>query len=161
MSSSIQAISDFIPFHQYILDFFQIEDLLQKPPNTKEILSKRKNTFIKEYLKLNNISIYSTCSVKTENAYKTGHLTLNNSKLIINQYESNKINKKYKIPNSIVETVDIFYPIFFIDFKKDIFNRRNTNRNANNDIFSKTSVSFIIIIHNINNKFHFISKLKR
>ena len=116
MSSSIQAISDFIPFHQYILDFFQIEDLLQKPPNTKEILSKRKNTFIKEYLKLNNISISSTCSVKTENAYKTGHLTLNNSKLIINQYESNKINKKYKIPNSIVETVDIFYPIFFIDF---------------------------------------------
>ena len=48
--------------------------------------------------------------------YKTGHLIINNSKLIIHQYESNKTDKKSKTTNSIIETVDIFYPIFFIDF---------------------------------------------
>ena len=65
MSSSIQAIPIFIPFQQYLSDYFQVDDIFKKKPKTKEILSKRKNTFIKEYLKMNNISISSKCSVKT------------------------------------------------------------------------------------------------
>ena len=87
-----------------------------KGQKTKEILSKRKKTFIKEYLQMNNISISSTCSVKTEDIYKTGHLTLKNSKLIICQYLSDKTPQNICINSSQSQLVDIFNPIFFIDF---------------------------------------------
>ena len=115
MSSTVDKIP-IIPFQKYLLEILQDEDLIKKPPTTKEILSKRKNTFIKEYLEINNISISSTCSVKTETVYKTGHLILSNNKLIIHQYDSNKTDNIHKIKNSITQTIDIFYPIFFIDF---------------------------------------------
>ena len=97
----------------------------------KQIFSERKKTFVKEYLKMNNISISSSCSVKTDYTYKYGHLTLYNSKLTINQYESNKIkdelSESYLPPNQALSSIiifndnlkakeDILYPIFFIDF---------------------------------------------
>lgn len=103
-------------FKQLLTDFFSNEFLLPRKPTTKEILKNRKNTFMREYILLNNLSISSTCSVKIENTYKTGHLTLKNSKLMIHQYESNKINPQNRQLNSIIETMDIFNPIFFIDF---------------------------------------------
>ena len=115
MSSTVDKIP-IIPFQKYLLEILQDDTLIKKPPTTKEILSKRKNTFIKEYLEINNISISSTCSVKTETVYKTGHLILSNNKLIIHQYDSNKTDNIHKIKNSITQTIDIFYPIFFIDF---------------------------------------------
>ena len=115
MSSSVEKIP-IIPFQKYLIEILQDDALIKKTPKTKEILSRRKNTFIKEYLKINNVSISSTCSVKTENVYKTGHLILSNNKLIIHQYESNKTDNNHKTTNSITQTVDIFYPIFFIDF---------------------------------------------
>jgi hypothetical protein len=115
MSSTVDKIP-IIPFQKYLLEILQDEALIKKPPTTKEILSKRKNTFIKEYLEINNIAISSTCSVKTETVYKTGHLILSNNKLIIHQYDSNKTDNIHKIKNSITQTIDIFYPIFFIDF---------------------------------------------
>ena len=67
------------------IDFITNE--LTKPLTTRKILSNRKMNFIYEYLKLNNISISSSCSVKTHYEYKFGHLTLINSKLTIIQYE--------------------------------------------------------------------------
>ena len=82
----------------------------------KEILLKRRNTFNNEYIKMNNISISSTCSVKTESVYKTGHLIIKNNKMVIHQYESNKTEQNNELNNSIIETIDIFNPIFFIDF---------------------------------------------
>ena len=115
MSSTVDKIP-IIPFQKYLLEILQDDTLIKKPPTTKEILSKRKNTFIKEYLEINNIAISSTCSVKTETVYKTGHLILSNNKLIIHQYDSNKTDNIHKIKNSITQTIDIFYPIFFIDF---------------------------------------------
>ena len=115
MSSTVDKIP-IIPFQKYLLEILQDDTLIKKPPTTKEILSKRKNTFIKEYLEINNIAISSTCSVKTETVYKTGHLILSNNKLIIHQYDSNKTDNIHKIKNSITQTIDIFNPIFFIDF---------------------------------------------
>ena len=68
MSSSVEKIP-IIPFQKYLIEILQDDTLIKKTPKTKEILSRRKNTFIKEYLKINNVSISSTCSVKTENVY--------------------------------------------------------------------------------------------
>ena len=79
---------------------------------------------------MNSISISSSCSVKTDYMYKYGHLTLCNSKLVINQYESNKItnlnNPRQDVNRTdfnllenredLMEGEDILYPIFFIDF---------------------------------------------
>ena len=110
--SSIQQLNI---FKDFLLDLYENNLKLIKTPKTKDILSKRKKTFIKEYLKMNNLSISSTCSVKTDNVYKTGQLILRNSKLVINQYQSNKIDH-IKTDNSITQFVDILYPIFFIDF---------------------------------------------
>ena len=113
MSSSIKELT---VFNKLILDFIKNDLNKKEPSKLKENLLKRRNTFINEYINMNNISISSTCSVKTESVYKTGHLILKNNKLIIHQYESNKPNQNYKIKNSITETIDIFNPIFFIDF---------------------------------------------
>ena len=113
MSSSIKELT---VFNKLILDFIKNDLNKKEPSKLKENLLKRRYTFINEYINMNNISISSTCSVKTESAYKTGHLILKNNKLIIHQYESNKPNQNYKIKNSITETIDIFNPIFFIDF---------------------------------------------
>ena len=60
MSSTVDKIP-IIPFQKYLLEILQDDALIKKPPTTKEILSKRKNTFIKEYLERNNIAISSTC----------------------------------------------------------------------------------------------------
>ena len=102
-----------------------------KPKTTKKILSERKTNFIKEYLKLNNISISTSCEVKTDLSYKYGHLTLYNSKLAINEYESTKKLNDSSLNSFHVERTlspfiiskeelisreDILYPIFFIDF---------------------------------------------
>ena len=103
-------------FNNLLLDFLENDIIPKKTPKIKEILSKRKKTFIKEYLSMNNISMSSTCFVKTDNEYKKGRLTLINSKLVINQYESNKKNPIILSTNSITETIDIYNPIFFIDF---------------------------------------------
>ena len=110
--SSIQKLSI---LKDFLFDIYQGNLNLINTTKIKDTLSKRKKTFIKEYLKMNNISISSTCSVKTDNIYKTGHLILKNSKLIINQYESNKTDQ-IKMNNSITQRVDVLYPIFFIDF---------------------------------------------
>ena len=56
MSSTVDKIP-IIPFQKYLLEILQDDTLIKKPPTTKEILSKRKNTFIKEYLEINKISI--------------------------------------------------------------------------------------------------------
>ena len=110
------------------IDFITNE--LTKPLTTRKILSNRKMNFIYEYLKLNNISISSSCSVKTHYEYKFGHLTLINSKLTIIQYESNKkeniLNDSIPLYNrtitsfikdiNITAKENILYPIFFIDF---------------------------------------------
>ena len=96
----------------------------------KNILSYRKYTFIHEYLKLNNISISSSCSVKVDDIYRFGHLTLINSKLIVTQYESSKIitnlNESMKLNSKSISSFlendmttaseEILFPIFFIDF---------------------------------------------
>ena len=105
-------------------------------PSTSKILSQRKTHFTQEYLKLNNISMSTTCYVKLSYNYAYGHLTINNSKLTINQYESNKMPNKLN-DNSFYynrtimplitlndninnkndkSTEDILYPLFFIDF---------------------------------------------
>ena len=111
-----------------LLNFLKKEYI--RPFTTKKILSDRKIHFIQEYLQLNTISISSTCYVKTDINYKYGHLTLYNSKLAINQYESNKLSSNIEeqtlyynrsiTPISINEDFrskeDIFYPLFFIDF---------------------------------------------
>ena len=54
-------------FNNLLLDFLENDILPKKTPKIKEILSKRKKTFIKEYLLMNNISMSSTCFVKTKN----------------------------------------------------------------------------------------------
>ena len=54
MSSSVEKIP-IIPFQKYLIEILQDDALIKKTPKTKEILSRRKNTFIKEYLKINNI----------------------------------------------------------------------------------------------------------
>ena len=110
--STIQNINS---LKELIFEELQLTLEKLKTPKTKEILSKRKKNFIKEYLKMNNISISSTCSVKTEDIYKTGHLTLKNSKLIICKYLSNKI-QNYNTNSNSSQLIDIFNPIFFIDF---------------------------------------------
>ena len=111
-----------------LLDLLKNE--FNAPLSTKRILSNRKTHFIQEYLKLNSVSISSTCYVKIDTCYKYGHLTLYNSKLAINQYESNKISNNIEeqtlyynrsiTPISLNEDLkskeDIFYPLFFIDF---------------------------------------------
>ena len=112
------------------LNFLRNEDL--KPKTIKKVLSDRKKHFAQEYLKMNNVSISSSCYVKTDYIYRYGHLTLYNTKLTINQFETNKINTTYDQSNfnrSITSFIkndnnynnlklkeDIFHPIFFIDF---------------------------------------------
>ena len=110
--SSIQKLNI---LKDFLFDIYQGNLNLINTSKIKDTLSKRKKTFIKEYLKMNSISISTTCSVKTDSVYKTGQLILKNSKLIINQYESNKTEQK-RINNSINQHVDILFPIFFIDF---------------------------------------------
>ena len=116
------------PFPLTILNCFNKFNI--KPMNISNILEERKKTFTKEYLKMNSISISSTCSVKTDYIYKYGHLTLYNSKLTINQYESNKLPTPDNLTLDVNRTEfnfigigddlksgeDILYPIFFIDF---------------------------------------------
>ena len=111
----MSTIQNLKTIKEFLLDLYRDNLNQLKTPKIKDILSKRKHTFIKEYLKMNSISISTTCSVKTDNVYKTGQLILKNSKLIINQYESNKTEQK-RINNSINQHVDILFPIFFIDF---------------------------------------------
>ena len=116
-------------FGTTLLDYFK--NSFGKSKIIKHILSERRNNFIQEYLKMNDISISSSCSVKTDLVYKYGHLTLYNSKLTINQYESNKITDEFSelsspnnqamssiiiFNNNIDAKEDILYPIFFIDF---------------------------------------------
>ena len=113
MSSYAEKIPS---YKDLILDFLQKEIFTKKISNTKEILLRRKNTFFNEYIQMNNISISTTCSVKTDNIYKTGYLILKNNKLVIHQYDSNKTSPIIRFNNSLDETVDIFHPIFFIDF---------------------------------------------
>ena len=126
--NSEKKISSFDLFPSSLLNF--IKKNILKSKTTKTILSERKIHFIQEYLKLNKISISSTCSVKIENHYIYGHLTLFNSKLSINQYESNKLPKKENensfnynrtmcpliVQKNDISSEDIFYPLFFIDF---------------------------------------------
>ena len=111
----MSTIQNLKTIKEFLLELYRDNLNQLKTPIIKDILSKRKHTFIKEYLKMNSISISTTCSVKTDNVYKTGQLILKNSKLIINQYESNKTEQK-RINNSINQHVDILFPIFFIDF---------------------------------------------
>ena len=111
----MSTIQNLKTIKEFLLELYRDNLNQLKTPKIKDILSKRKHTFIKEYLKMNSISISTTCSVKTDNVYKTGQLILKNSKLIINQYESNKTEQK-RINNSINQHVDILFPIFFIDF---------------------------------------------
>ena len=113
MSDTLQELTT---FDKFILDFSKININSKKSSKIKEILLKRRNTFTNEYIKMNNISISSTCSVKTESVYKTGHLIIKNNKMVIHQYESNKTEQNNELNNSIIETIDIFNPIFFIDF---------------------------------------------
>ena len=106
------------------LNFMKNEDL--KPITIKKVLSDRKKHFVQEYLKMNTISISSSCYVKTDYVYKYGHLTLYNNKLAINQFESNKTIDQSNFNRTITSFIkneiditakeDIFYPIFFIDF---------------------------------------------
>ena len=118
-----------ISFPVSLLDY--IKNRIENSKTIKQILSERKKNFVQEYLKMNNISISSSCFVKTDYIYKYGHLTLCNSKLTINQYISNKIkddlSESYLPPNqelssiilfndNIIAKEDILYPIFFIDF---------------------------------------------
>ena len=81
MSDTLQELTT---FDKFILDFSKININSKKSSKIKEILLKRRNTFNNEYIKMNNISISSTCSVKTESVYKTGHLILKNNNLNIN-----------------------------------------------------------------------------
>ena len=111
----MSTIQNLKTIKEFLLELYRDNLNQLKTPIIKDILSKRKHTFIKEYLKMNSISISTTCSVKTDSVYKTGQLILKNSKLIINQYESNKTEQK-RINNSINQHVDILFPIFFIDF---------------------------------------------
>ena len=111
----MSTIQNLKTIKEFLLELYRDNLNQLKTPIIKDILSKRKHTFIKEYLKMNSISISTTCSVKTDSVYKTGQLILKNSKLIINQYESNKTDQK-RINNSINQHVDILFPIFFIDF---------------------------------------------
>ena len=111
----MSTIQNLKTIKEFLLELYRDNLNQLKTPKIKDILSKRKHTFIKEYLKMNSISISTTCSVKTDSVYKTGQLILKNSKLIINQYESNKTEQK-RINNSINQHVDILFPIFFIDF---------------------------------------------
>ena len=112
-----------------LLDY--LKNRIENSKTTKQILSERKKNFVQEYLKMNNISISSSCSVKTDNFYNYGHLTLYNNKLTINQYLSNKITDEFidvYLPknqsmssiiifnNNLDSKKDILYPIFFIDF---------------------------------------------
>ena len=113
MSDTLQELTT---FDKFILDFSKININSKKSSKIKEILLKRRNTFTNEYIKMNNISISSTCSVKTESVYKTGHLIIKNNKMVIHQYESNKTEQNNELNNSIIETIDIYNPIFFIDF---------------------------------------------
>ena len=106
------------------------KDFLNSELSIKKILSKRKNNFIHEYLKINNTSISSSILVKIDDTYKFGHLTLINSKLAVTQYILNKItynlNETMPIHNrtitsflnneSITQRENILFPIFFIDF---------------------------------------------
>ena len=119
-----------ISFPLSIIDYLKNEFF--KPLSTKKILSERKTHFIQEYLKLNSVSISSACYVKTDSIYKYGHLTLNNSKLTVNQNESfkNLINyddTSFQLNRTITSFTenemnvskykeDIFNPICFIDF---------------------------------------------
>jgi hypothetical protein len=117
--------------NSYPLSLINLIKKIQKDSmNISNILAERKKNFIQEYLKMNSISISSSCSVKTDYTYKYGHLTLCNSKLVINQYESNKITNLnnprqdvnrtdlYLLENreNLMQGEDILYPIFFIDF---------------------------------------------
>ena len=105
--------------------FDYLEKNLYKPMNIKKILTNRKSNFEKEYLKLNNIQISSTCEVKTNSIYKYGHLTLYKTKMTITQYESTRIRQDLN-DNSMTSFIvnnddltskeDILFPIFFIDF---------------------------------------------
>ena len=112
-----------IDLNEFIINF--IPKIICKPMSIKRILANRKSNFVKEYLKLNEIQISSTCEVKTNSIYKYGHLTLYQSKMVINQYESTKIKQDFNdysmAPFNIIKTdltskEDILYPIFFIDF---------------------------------------------
>ena len=104
MSDTLQELTT---FDKFILDFSKININSKKSSKIKEILLKRRNTFNNEYIKMNNISISSTCSVKTESVYKTGHLIIKNNKMVIHQYESNKTEQNNELNNSIIETIDI------------------------------------------------------
>ena len=110
--SEIKKINN---FKELLLELLQNTVNIISKPKTNQILSNRTKTFIQEYHKLNNISISTTCSVKTDREYKTGKLILNNNKLVILQYQSNKKNQNYNL-NTIIQTVDTLNPIFFIDF---------------------------------------------
>jgi hypothetical protein len=112
----MSTIQNLKTIKEFLLELYRDNLNQLKTPKIKDILSKRKHTFIKEYLKMNNISISSTCSVKTESVYKTGHLIIKNNKMVIHQYESNKTEQNNELNNSIIETIDIYNPIFFIDF---------------------------------------------
>ena len=118
-----------ISFPKSLLDY--IKNRIENSKTIKQILSERKKNFVLEYLKMNSISISSSCSVKTDFMYKFGHLTLYNSKLTINQYESNKVKDEFSeiyfppnlerssiiiFNNNLKAKEDILYPIFFIDF---------------------------------------------
>ena len=98
---------------QVFLD--SIKDTFYPQKKVNRILSIREKNFIQEYLKLNSMSISSSCDVKTDHVYKSGYLTLKNSKLSINQFQSNK-TIELNTENNINAYVDYYYPIFFIDF---------------------------------------------
>jgi hypothetical protein len=105
--------------------FDYIEKNLHKPKDIKKILASRKSNFEKEYLKLNEVQVSSTCEVKINSKYKYGHLTLYKSKMTITEFESTKIRydlndnsmTSFNFNNDdLTSRADIFYPIFFIDF---------------------------------------------
>ena len=98
---------------QVFLD--SIKDTFYPQKKVNRILSIREKNFIQEYLKLNSMSISSSCDVKTDHVDKSGYLTLKNSKLSINQFQSNK-TIELNTENNINAYVDYYYPIFFIDF---------------------------------------------
>jgi hypothetical protein len=138
--SEIKKINN---FKELLLELLQNTVNIISKPKTNQILSNRTKTFIQEYHKLNNISISTTCSVKTDREYKTGKLILNNNKLVILQYQSNKKNQNYNL-NTIIQTVDILNPIFFIDF----------NMATSELVIHKTKQKFRLVILGKNMKNH-------
>ena len=138
--SEIKKINN---FKELLLELLQNTVNIISKPKTNQILSNRTKTFIQEYHKLNNISISTTCSVKTDREYKTGKLILNNNKLVILQYQSNKKNQNYNL-NTIIQTVDTLNPIFFIDF----------NMATSELIIHKTKQKFRLVILGKNMKKH-------